>query len=433
MNSGRDMKPLLSMDDDIYGRTKGKRVRIVCVCIFSNTNHSETFSIVQDPLVHRITEKQRRDKMNTCLSDLSQLIPTALLNRKSGGRIEKIDIVLMAIEYINELVKAAEASYGHGFYAGMSEALRFIRSEEFNGQSDKDAKKCSLNVQEERLALHLSQIFAGSKFVSQTQPPHAAHQGHSSRFAQVLAWPQSDIPNELQVPRVSSVKMEKVPRQSDSNLIVVEENEEEDEPNLDNNVDDDTIRHFQWKRICKDVNHTAESDRLLSLPRKASSSSTLDVLTISEKDTHSADPSPPSNSENGSSVAFASGGYKKKIKDRFMNETCSSPREQPSPSMSDDSATSAVYFTPLSPPRSNECNTPGGILKRKLEVEDSSDQNASHVAFPGFILHPDRKFYMPAHFDRQLAMKHASKYTRNGQTTCEVLHPISISVAFESR
>jgi len=52
---------------------------------------------------------------------------------------------------------------------------------------------------------------------------------------------------------------------------------------------------------------------------------------------------------------------------------------------------------------------------------------------PGFILHPDRKFYMPAYFDTQLSMKLAAKYTRNGQTTCEALHPISISVAFESR
>ncbi|KRZ16517.1 Hairy/enhancer-of-split related with YRPW motif protein [Trichinella zimbabwensis] len=53
----------------------------------------------RDLLSHRIIEKRRRDRMNNCLTNLSKLIPTTYL-RKSRGRVEKTEIVEMAIRYI---------------------------------------------------------------------------------------------------------------------------------------------------------------------------------------------------------------------------------------------------------------------------------------------------------------------------------------------
>lgn len=51
---------------------------------------------------HRIIEKRRRDRMNNCLADLSRLIPAEYL-KKGRGRIEKTEIIEMAIRHIKYL------------------------------------------------------------------------------------------------------------------------------------------------------------------------------------------------------------------------------------------------------------------------------------------------------------------------------------------
>lgn len=56
----------------------------------------------EDPLSHKIIEKRRRDRMNSCLADLSHLIPSNYL-KKGRGRIEKTEIVEMAIKHIKHL------------------------------------------------------------------------------------------------------------------------------------------------------------------------------------------------------------------------------------------------------------------------------------------------------------------------------------------
>ena len=51
---------------------------------------------------HRIIEKRRRDRMNNCLADLSRLIPSSYL-KKGRGRIEKTEIIEMAIKHMKHL------------------------------------------------------------------------------------------------------------------------------------------------------------------------------------------------------------------------------------------------------------------------------------------------------------------------------------------
>jgi len=65
-------------------------------------NHSPNKSQANDPLSHRIIEKRRRDRMNNCLADLSRLIPT-YYTKKGRGRIEKTEIIEMAIKYMKHL------------------------------------------------------------------------------------------------------------------------------------------------------------------------------------------------------------------------------------------------------------------------------------------------------------------------------------------
>ncbi|XP_018351564.1 PREDICTED: hairy/enhancer-of-split related with YRPW motif protein 1 isoform X1 [Trachymyrmex septentrionalis] len=70
-----------SEDDEIYTKKKVSR---------------------QDPMSHRIIEKRRRDRMNNCLADLSRLIPAEYL-KKGRGRVEKTEIIEMAIRHMKHL------------------------------------------------------------------------------------------------------------------------------------------------------------------------------------------------------------------------------------------------------------------------------------------------------------------------------------------
>lgn len=67
----------------------------------------------QDPMSHRIIEKRRRDRMNNCLADLSRLIPAEYL-KKGRGRVEKTEIIEMAIKHMKHLQALACNHKGTG-------------------------------------------------------------------------------------------------------------------------------------------------------------------------------------------------------------------------------------------------------------------------------------------------------------------------------
>ncbi|KAL9894233.1 transcription factor cwo isoform X2 [Glossina fuscipes] len=82
----------------------------------------------QDPLSHRIIEKRRRDRMNSCLADLSRLIPPQY-QRKGRGRIEKTEIIEMAIRHLKHLQSEClqkENEYRMGYTDCMKETAKFL-------------------------------------------------------------------------------------------------------------------------------------------------------------------------------------------------------------------------------------------------------------------------------------------------------------------
>ncbi|XP_068630497.1 hairy/enhancer-of-split related with YRPW motif protein [Battus philenor] len=87
----------------------------------------------QDPMSHRIIEKRRRDRMNNCLADLSRLIPPEYL-KKGRGRVEKTEIIEMAIrhlKFLQDRVNAGERQGGEelfraGYQEAVGEALRYL-------------------------------------------------------------------------------------------------------------------------------------------------------------------------------------------------------------------------------------------------------------------------------------------------------------------
>ncbi|CAL4066959.1 unnamed protein product [Meganyctiphanes norvegica] len=86
-NQGRPHSPITSQHKEGGGNKR---------------NHSPNKGTANDPLSHRIIEKRRRDRMNNCLADLSRLIP-AYYTKKGRGRIEKTEIIEMAIKYMKHL------------------------------------------------------------------------------------------------------------------------------------------------------------------------------------------------------------------------------------------------------------------------------------------------------------------------------------------
>lgn len=94
------------------------------------------FKQQQDPLSHRIIEKRRRDRMNSCLADLSRLIPPQYM-RKGRGRVEKTEIIEMAIKHLRtlqnqECIKREATCSDHyrlGYQDCLTEAANFLIAE----------------------------------------------------------------------------------------------------------------------------------------------------------------------------------------------------------------------------------------------------------------------------------------------------------------
>ncbi|XP_063705516.1 transcription factor cwo [Culicoides brevitarsis] len=92
----------------------------------------------QDPLSHRIIEKRRRDRMNSCLADLSRLIPPQYM-RKGRGRVEKTEIIEMAIKHLRHLQNQESMKresicaehYRTGYQDCMTEAAKFLVDENY--------------------------------------------------------------------------------------------------------------------------------------------------------------------------------------------------------------------------------------------------------------------------------------------------------------
>lgn len=111
----------------------------------TNTNYSEDDADFapgrrgktsrQDPLSHRIIEKRRRDRMNSCLADLSRLIPQQYM-RKGRGRVEKTEIIEMAIRHLKNLQNqecvresSCTEQYRVGYHDCLTEAAKFMLRE----------------------------------------------------------------------------------------------------------------------------------------------------------------------------------------------------------------------------------------------------------------------------------------------------------------
>ncbi|NP_001161564.1 hey-like transcription factor [Saccoglossus kowalevskii] len=58
---------------------------------------------------HKVIEKRRRDRINNCLSELSQTVPAAFA-KQTSGKLEKAEILEMTVEYLRAIQRSGLAA-----------------------------------------------------------------------------------------------------------------------------------------------------------------------------------------------------------------------------------------------------------------------------------------------------------------------------------
>ncbi|XP_069122826.1 hairy and enhancer of split-related protein helt-like [Argopecten irradians] len=95
---------------------------------------------ITDQTSHKVIEKRRRDRINACLSELSQTVPAAF-SKQNSGKLEKAEILEMTVEYLRA-VQTTEigtrfdhgewfssdvwADFVHHYQAGYDDCVREI-------------------------------------------------------------------------------------------------------------------------------------------------------------------------------------------------------------------------------------------------------------------------------------------------------------------
>ncbi|XP_077998988.1 uncharacterized protein LOC144451941 [Glandiceps talaboti] len=68
---------------------------------------------------HKVIEKRRRDRINNCLSELSQTVPTAFA-KQTSGKLEKAEILEMTVEYLRAIQRSGlTAKFENGYAPDM--------------------------------------------------------------------------------------------------------------------------------------------------------------------------------------------------------------------------------------------------------------------------------------------------------------------------
>ncbi|XP_061191410.1 hairy and enhancer of split-related protein helt-like [Saccostrea echinata] len=96
---------------------------------------------VAEQTSHKVIEKRRRDRINSCLSELSQAVPAAF-SKQTSGKLEKAEILEMTVDYLRA-IQATEiglrfensewfssdiwADFMHHYQVGYNDCIREIQ------------------------------------------------------------------------------------------------------------------------------------------------------------------------------------------------------------------------------------------------------------------------------------------------------------------
>ncbi|CAG9828945.1 unnamed protein product [Diabrotica balteata] len=349
----------------------------------------------QDPMSHRIIEKRRRDRMNNCLADLSRLIPTEYL-KKGRGRIEKTEIIEMAIKHMKYLQQDQGNPTEHyrlGYQECMSEAMRFMV--EVEGHFPREA----ICV---RLLNHLQKH---GDSISRAASFNGNH--HSSLLTEHIV-PVPNIPepisNDVNPKTVgySMPKMEPEPNNNNGSYIVNPNSQMVTEAEYEKHADHPETHAMSYKyktniklRFNQDSNGgTQEPSKIQKLENGRRNSLT------SIENQSSSHSSPPS-SEPCTRISDSDNTH----------------RRSPSDS------TSSVHK--LEPPRAEVIQRYSPSIKAPIPVDTKQNFNV-----PIFVLHAKGSYYIPLTIDYKSLLPFLHNYDLLESMPMHVLHPVTINVNF---
>ncbi|XP_019867229.1 transcription factor cwo [Aethina tumida] len=343
----------------------------------------------QDPMSHRIIEKRRRDRMNNCLADLSRLIPTEYL-KKGRGRIEKTEIIEMAIKHMKYLQQEQSNPTEHyrlGYQECMSETMRFMV--EVEGHFPRDAICVRLLS---HLTKHCELISRAPHIPQQTPSPTHVPVHHPQELTRNVS-----VPQDYQVPKQESES----PEQNNNNGCVT---------NSCNNSESEHEKHhetngalYKYKtniklRFNQDLNGGQE------VPTKKPKLESSRRNSVTSLENHSSSHSSPPSSEVCTRISDGETVHRR------------------SPT---DSTASATNMRIEQPHRID-------VIQRYSPTIKSPPQN--NFSVPIFALHSKGSYYVPLTVDYKALVPYLQNFNVldvGGPVHNVVLHPVTISVNFQ--
>ncbi|XP_074029749.1 transcription factor cwo isoform X1 [Leptinotarsa decemlineata] len=351
----------------------------------------------QDPMSHRIIEKRRRDRMNNCLADLSRLIPTEYL-KKGRGRIEKTEIIEMAIKHMKYLQQEhgnPSEHYRLGYQECMSEAMRFMV--EVEGHFPREAVCVRLL---NHLQKHCETISRAPSFTSNR---------HSSLGTEhIVPTPNTNEPVRNGTPvKVADYSVSKI------------------EPETNNNGD---------SYIARSTNHPVESDyeKHTEINGMSYKYKTNIKLRFSQDVNGGLEASKRQKLENGRRNSLTS------IENQSSSHS-SPPSSEPCTRISDSENThrrspsdSALSMNnnllKLEPPRNEMLPRYSSPNMKHLSTQSDLKHNFN---IPIFVLHAKGSYYVPLTIDYKTLLPFLQNYDiLEVMPTMHVLHPVTINVNF---
>ncbi|KAF7279180.1 hypothetical protein GWI33_007589 [Rhynchophorus ferrugineus] len=322
----------------------------------------------QDPMSHRIIEKRRRDRMNNCLADLSRLIPAEYL-KKGRGRIEKTEIIEMAIKHMKHLQSQERASpvehYRLGYQECMSEAMRFMV--EIEGHFPREPVCLRLLT---HLQNHCDQVARGGSGFAASPPASAFPPSQASRAPPSPRPP----PCDFTVPKTE-------PENSNSSDAFIARPDRETAPNG---------ASYKYKTSIK--------------LRFSQDASAHEVPKRQRLDDNRNGPLAPV----------------------FDNQSSN----QSPPRISDQNGQALETDHPSTPPTSSDCASPTGTATHIRPSGPAPPMSADNFDVPVFVLHTKSSYYVPLTIDYKTLLPFLHTHDLLDAVPATVLHPVTINVNF---
>nr|ALT07181.1 bHLH transcription factor Hey [Dastarcus helophoroides] len=353
----------------------------------------------QDPMSHRIIEKRRRDRMNNCLADLSRLIPTEYL-KKGRGRIEKTEIIEMAIKHMKYLQQEhgnPSEHYRLGYQECMSETMRFMVEVEGHFSHEAICVRLLNHLQK-----HCASICRGPAPSPQTVPSTNIHIMSPPQEIRDRVRPEYPTKIELENNNNNVHLPEPYTSMSVNGSPSVQRNEDMDHDHHDKHLESNGVS-YKYKtniklRFNQDLNAEHDNKKQKTENGRRHSITSLE----NQSSSHS---SPPS------------------------SETCRiSETDNPHRSSPTESTISLNNNLKTEPIHRGETLAPY-LSNRKHQIEAKNNFNV-----PIFVLHAKGSYYIPLTLDYKTLLPFLNNYDILESLPAVhnlVLHPVTINVNFQ--